>query len=67
MARTIYIGCMPGAQGGQQRESDPLGLELQKVVSYDTHAETWVLLNRSALLTKLQIFMSQENTSSIYI
>lgn len=63
----MYIGCMPGVQGGQQRESDPLRLELQKVVSYDTHAETWALLNHSALLTKLQIFMSQENMASIYI
>lgn len=35
---------MPGSQGGQNRELDPLGLELQKVVSLPLGASNQILL-----------------------
>ena len=34
LSACIHTTCMPGALGGQKRALDPLGLELQIVVSY---------------------------------
>lgn len=37
--------CIPGAQGGQKRELDPVELEVQIVVSFDIGTKICVLLN----------------------
>lgn len=31
---SVFPACVPGAQGGQKRSSDPLKLELQMIVSH---------------------------------
>lgn len=47
----MCITCFPGAQGGQKKVSDPLGLEIQMFVSYLLGAENYPLQIQQVLIT----------------
>lgn len=36
----LWATCMPGAQRGRKKALDPLGLELQKIISYHMDTQT---------------------------